>query len=149
MTDSNNSGQTKPEGPSHCGTKPKKIAFGIAPLGFISIGIVPMGIISIGIVPMGVASIGVVAMGVFNASIVGMGIFSAGITTMGLKVWSPENSAIQQSIDRSSSSSSSPKNILAYSTKSQAEEEAKKLGCIGVHKMGQLWMPCATHITTD
>ena len=145
MTDSNNSCQTQPEGPSHCGTKPKKIAFGIAPLGFISIGIVPMGIISIGIVPMGVASIGVVAMGVVNASIVGMGIFSAGITTMGLKVWSPENSAIQHSIDSASSS----KNILAYPTKSQAEEEARKLGCIGVHKMGQLWMPCATHITTD
>ena len=107
MTTLNHSGQTQSEGPSHCGTKPKKIAFGIAPLGFISIGIVPMGIISIGIVPMGVASIGVVAMGVLNASIVGMGIFSAGITTMGLKVWSPENSAIQQSIN----SDSSKKNI--------------------------------------
>jgi len=34
----------------HCGTKPKKIAFGIAPLGIVSIGIVPMGVISIGIV---------------------------------------------------------------------------------------------------
>ncbi len=145
MTTSNNSGQTQSEGPSHCGTKPKKIAFGIAPLGFISIGIVPMGIISIGIVPMGVASIGVVAMGVLNASIVGMGIFSAGITTMGLKVWSPENSAIQQSIN----SDSSAKNMFAYPTKSQAEFEAKKLGCIGVHKMGKLWMPCATHITPD
>jgi hypothetical protein len=32
----------------HCGTKPKKIAFGIAPLGIVSIGIVPMGVISIG-----------------------------------------------------------------------------------------------------
>ena len=145
MTTSNNSDQTQLESSGHCGTKPKKIAFGIAPLGFISIGIVPMGIISIGIVPMGVASIGVVAMGVLNASIVGMGIFSAGITTMGLKVWSPENSAIQQSIN----SDSSTKNIFAYSTKSQAEIEAKKLGCIGVHKMGQLWMPCATHITPD
>ena len=38
----------------HCGTKPRKIAFGIAPLGIVSIGIVPMGVISIGIVPMGV-----------------------------------------------------------------------------------------------
>ena len=36
----------------HCGTKPKKIAFGIAPLGIVSIGIVPMGVISIGVVPM-------------------------------------------------------------------------------------------------
>ena len=147
MTTSNSSNQQPAEGPSHCGSKPKKIAFGIAPLGFISIGIVPMGIVTIGIVPMGVVSIGVVAMGVVNASIVGMGIFSAGITTMGLKVWSPESTAIQQSLDSSNSSSS--KNIYAYPTKSQAEREAKKLGCVGVHKMGQLWMPCATHITND
>ena len=147
MTTNHSTNQKEIEGPSHCGSKPKKIAFGIAPLGFISIGIVPMGIITIGIVPMGVASIGVVAMGVINASIVGMGIFSAGITTMGLKVWSPENSAIQQSINSSKSSSS--ENILAYSSKSQAEAEAKRLGCIGVHKMGKLWMPCATHITPE
>lgn len=137
------SNQEKYEGPSHCGSKPKKIAFGIAPLGFISIGIVPMGIVSIGIVPMGVVSLGVVAMGVVNASIVGMGIFSAGITTMGLKVWSPEGSAINQTIGDSNSLSKN--NLYAYPTKSQAESEAKKLGCIGVHKMGKLWMPCATH----
>ena len=147
MTISNSSEKKRPESPSHCGSKPKKIAFGIAPLGFISIGIVPMGIVTIGIVPMGVVSIGVVAMGVVNASIVGMGIFSAGITTMGLKVWSPENTAIQESLNSSNSSSS--KNIYSYATKSQAESEAKKLGCVGVHKMGQLWMPCATHINPD
>ena len=147
MKKSNNTDQKNSETPSHCGSKPKKIAFGIAPLGFISIGIVPMGIITIGIVPMGVVSIGVVAMGVVNASIVGMGIFSAGITTMGLKVWSPENNAIQESINHSYSPSS--KNIYAYPTKSQAEIEAKKIGCIGVHKMGKLWMPCATHINPD
>ena len=147
MTTSKISNKKPDEGPSHCGSKPKKIAIGIAPLGFISIGIVPMGIVTIGIVPMGVVSIGVVAMGVVNASIVGMGIFSAGITTMGLKVWSPENTAIQQSLNSSNSSSS--KNIYAYPTKSQAEREAKKLGCVGVHKMGKLWMPCATHITTE
>jgi len=147
MKNSSSSDQKNPEGPSHCGSKPKKIAFGIAPLGFISIGIVPMGIITIGIVPMGVVSIGAVAMGVLNASIVGMGIFSAGITTMGLKVWSPENNAIQKSINRSDSSSS--KNIYAYPTKAQAEIEAKKIGCNGVHKMGILWMPCAIHINPN
>ena len=147
MISSNTSKKEIAEGPSHCGSKPKKIAIGIAPLGFISIGIVPMGIVTIGIVPMGVVSIGVVAMGVVNASIVGMGIFSAGITTMGLKVWSPENNAIQESINRSYTPSS--KNIYSYATKSQAEIEAKKLGCIGVHKMGKLWMPCATHINPD
>ena len=43
----------------------------------------------------------------------------------------------------------SSKNIYAYPTKSKAESEAKKLGCVGVHKMGQLWMPCATHINPN
>ncbi len=146
MTNSFSTDQKASAAPSHCGSKPKKIAFGIAPLGFISIGIVPMGIISIGIVPMGVVSIGVVAMGVVNASIVGMGIFSAGITTMGLKVWSPESSAVKKTIDSSASSST---NIFAYSTQSEAEAEARKLGCVGVHKMGNLWMPCAIHIAPE
>ena len=147
MTNTNSSDQIESESSSHCGSKPKKIAFGIAPLGFISIGIVPMGIISIGIIPMGVASIGVVAMGVLNASIVGMGIFSAGITTMGIKVWSPENNAIHESINGLHSPSS--KNLFAYPTKSQAEIEAKRLGCVGVHKMGKLWMPCAAHTNSN
>ena len=92
---------------------------------------------------MGVVSIGLVAMGVINASIVGMGIFSARITTMGLKVWSPNNNAIIQ--PEKSSNSSTFKNVYAYPTKSQAEIEAKKLGCMGVHKMGKLWMPFAIH----
>ncbi len=147
MTTSNTSKQEASEGPSHCGSKPKKIAFGIAPLGFISIGIVPMGIVSIGIVPMGVVSIGAVAMGVLNASIVGMGIFSAGITTMGLKVWSPAGPSVDQIINRESSLPSN--NIYAYPSKEKAIQEAKKLGCIGVHKMGNLWMPCATHGVTQ
>ena len=133
------------EASSHCGSKHKKIAIGIAPLGIISIGVVPMGIVTIGIVPMGVVSLGIVAMGVVNASIVGMGIFSAGITTMGLKVWSPEGTALQQTLESSKSVPS--KNIYAYPTRSQAQLEAKKLGCLGVHKMGNLWMPCATHGT--
>ena len=84
-------------------------------------------------------------MGVVNASIVGMGIFSAGITTMGLKVWSPEGAVLQKTIENSDSSS---KNIYAYPARSDAEIEAKKLGCLGVHKMGNLWMPCATHGVT-
>ena len=75
----------------HCGTKPKKIAFGIAPLGIVSIGIVPMGVISIGVVPMGVFSFGAVAMGIVNLSVVGMGIISAGVTTMGIWEYSPNS----------------------------------------------------------
>ncbi len=140
-----NSANPQKDGPAHCGSRPKNIAIGIAPLGFISIGVVPMGIVTIGIVPMGVVSLGVVAMGVVNASIVGMGIFSVGITTMGLKVWSPEAVSIEQTLDKSEASL---KNIYAYPTRAKAETEAKKLGCLGVHKMGDLWMPCATHVTS-
>ncbi len=147
MTKLNNSTHQQIDGPSHCGGKPKKIAFGIAPLGYISIGIVPMGIVTIGIVPMGVVSLGVVAMGVINASVVGMGIFSAGITTMGIKVWSPIGPQVEQTVNTPKSKSS--QKIFAYSSKAKAEVEAKKLGCIGVHKMGELWMPCATHGITQ
>ena len=143
MQDSKDNNQDIIDGPAHCGSKPKKIAIGIAPLGYISIGIVPMGIVTIGIVPMGVVSFGVVAMGVINASIVGMGVFSAGGTAMGLKVWTPIGPNIEKITDKSNSLDSS--NIYAYPTKAKAIEEAKKLGCKGVHKMGDLWMPCATH----
>ena len=143
MKDTKNTEQEISTGPIHCGSKPKKIAIGIAPLAYISIGIVPMGIVSIGIVPMGVVSLGVVAMGVVNASIVGMGIFAAGITTMGLKVWTPVAPNIEQTNKHNDKANS--KNIFAYKSKSKAIEEAKKLGCKGIHKMGDLWMPCATH----
>ena len=130
-------------GTNHCGSKPKRIAFGIAPLGFISVGIVPMGIVSIGVVPMGVVSLGVVAMGIINTSLVGMGLFSIGITTMGLKVWSPTNPPIEKSLNTQPSQET--KNIYVYPSKSKALKEAKKLGCIGVHKMGDYWMPCSSH----
>ena len=147
MTTSHTSKKEASEGPSHCGSKPKKIAIGIAPLGFISIGIVPMGIVTIGIVPMGVVSKGVVAMGVINASIVGMGIFSAGLTTMGLWVWSPEHTAIEKSLN--SSNFSGLKNNLFFETQSEAKRRAKELKCHGTHKMGSKWMPCGAHVNID
>ena len=129
--------------------QPKKIAIGIAPLGFISIGVVPMGVITIGIVPMGVISLGVVAMGVVNASVVGMGIISAGFTTMGIVEWSPSgqehvhHGSLHHS--RNHSDQGIIKNNTAYSTKAEAENQAQKIGCNGVHRMGNLWMPCSTH----
>ena len=132
----------------HCGTKPKKIAFGIAPLGIISIGIVPMGVVSIGIVPMGVFSIGAVAMGILNLSIVGMGIISSGITTMGVWEYSPrEGTHNHNSEDKSlikSESNSRQLNML-FKTREEAENMAKSIGCNGVHKMGDNWMPCNSH----
>ena len=128
----------KPEG-NHCGTKPKKFAFGIAPLGIISIGIVPMGVVSIGIVPMGIFSFGAVAMGIVNLSIVGMGIISSGITTMGLWEYSPNignNNHEHNNIEKKSS---------LYKSKEEALKMAKELNCTGVHKMGDYWMPCNMH----
>ena len=134
---------------SHCGSSPKRIAFGIAPLGFISIGIVPMGVVSIGVVPMGVVSLGVVAMGVINASVVGMGVLSAGLTTMGVWEWSPSSQSHvhNNKVERSNSHSNPviPQNNLSFRTRNEAQAEARRLGCEGAHKMGNLWMPCSMH----
>ncbi len=130
----------------HCGTKPKKIAFGIAPLGIVSIGIVPMGVISIGIVPMGVFSFGAVAMGIVNLSVVGMGIISAGVTTMGIWEYSPnsQNNLHNHSKQISNSNEGTIMSNL-FNTKQEAEKAASKYGCIGAHKMGKKWMPCKMH----
>ena len=130
----------------HCGTKPKKIAFGIAPLGIVSIGIVPMGVISIGIVPMGVFSFGAVAMGIVNLSVVGMGIISAGITTMGVLEYSPK-SQNHNHIHSKRISNSNNENMMSdlFITKQEAEKAASKYGCNGAHKMGNKWMPCKMH----
>ena len=132
----------------HCGTKPKKIAFGIAPLGIISIGIVPMGVVSIGVVPMGVFSFGAVAMGILNLSIVGMGIISSGITTMGVWEYSPRGGTHNHNVEDKSlinSELNSKQKSLLYDTREEAENMAKTLNCNGAHKMGKKWMPCNDH----
>ena len=141
-------GKDKTSDIQHCGTKPKKIAFGIAPLGIISIGIVPMGVVSIGIVPMGVFSFGAVAMGILNLSIVGMGIISSGITTMGVWEYSPRGGAHNHNEDNKSyikSESKSKQKSMLFKTRTEAENMAKTLGCNGAHKMGDKWMPCNSH----
>lgn len=132
----------------HCGTKPKKIAFGIAPLGIISIGIVPMGVVSIGIVPMGVFSFGAVAMGIINLSIVGMGIISSGITTMGVWEYSPRGDIHNHRLEDKSlinSEFNSKQKDLLFKTRAEAENMGKALKCKGAHKMGDKWMPCNSH----
>ena len=128
----------------HCGTKPKKFAFGIAPLGIVSIGIVPMGVISIGVVPMGVFSFGAVAMGIVNLSVVGMGIISAGITTMGLWEYSPKSHSHEHHIHNEKTSNVKKESEMPglFKTKEEAEKAATEYGCIGAHKMGKKWMPC-------
>ena len=132
----------------HCGTKPKKIAFGIAPLGIISIGIVPMGVVSIGIVPMGVFSFGAVAMGIINLSIVGMGIISSGITTMGVWEYSPKGGNHNHKFKDESLIHSEPnlnQRSKLFNTRAEAENMAEKLNCKGAHKMANKWMPCNSH----
>ena len=137
-------GITNKEESQHCGTKPKKFAFGIAPLGIVSIGIVPMGVISIGVVPMGVFSFGAVAMGIVNLSVVGMGIISAGLTTMGLWEYSPKSNSHQHHIPTEKTSNINKETLMPelFKTKEDAEKAASKYGCIGTHKMGEKWMPC-------
>ena len=130
----------------HCGTKPKKIAFGIAPLGIVSVGIVPMGVISIGVVPMGVFSFGAVAMGIVNLSVVGMGIISAGITTMGIWEYSPNSQNNHHNHSKQILNSSKENNMSdLFNTKQEAEMAASKYGCTGAHQMGKKWMPCKMH----
>ena len=145
------------QGPAHCGSKPKRLAVGIAPLGTVSIGIVPMGVICIGIVPMGVVSIGVVAMGVINLSIVGMGLLAVGANTMGVWTVGPMSMGLVQLGGRSShdhnahhGSHAEPKPVddprfMAYPSRADAEAQAKLIGCEGVHQMGDHWMACAEH----
>lgn len=124
----------------HCGSKPKPIAIGVAPLGTISIGIVPMGVFCIGIVPMGVVSIGVVAMGLINVAVVGMGLIAVGVNTMGVVTAGPMSMGLIQL-----RSTTNPR-YLAYPSKEEAEEKAKALGCSGAHRMGDAyWMPCNEH----
>ena len=131
----------------HCGTKPKKIAIGIAPLGIVSIGVVPMGVISIGVVPMGVFSVGAVAMGIINLSVVGMGIISSGITTMGLWEYSPKSQSHKHHITPDKNSNIKKRIMMPtlFKTKEEAEEAAVTYGCVGAHKMGKNWMPCKNH----
>ncbi len=131
----------------HCGSKPKKIAFGIAPLGIISIGIVPMGVVSIGVVPMGVFSFGAVAMGIVNLSIVGMGIISSGITTMGVWEYSPKtgSSGHKHHSPSKEKMSSFINDKMIFKNKKDAEIMADLINCKGSHKMGNFWMPCESH----
>jgi hypothetical protein len=118
---------------AQCGDKPKRIAFGVAPLGIISIGIVPMGVVSIGVVPMGVLVAGVNVMGVWWAGLEGMGPQRLG---------APAGALHQH---HHGSPGQTPQNLMAYPTREEALEQARKLGCSGVHAMGSLWMPCSEH----
>ena len=145
----------------HCGTKPKKFAIGIAPLGTVSIGVVPMGVICIGVVPMGVVSIGVVAMGVINLSVVGMGLLAIGVNTMGVWTAGPMSMGLVQigksRTDHSGHNHGQPNQhqesddprFMAYPTKAEAEAQATAQGCKGTHAMGDFWMPCSEHPTSD
>ena len=136
---------------SGCGSKPKLISIGIAPLGIISIGIVPMGVVSIGVVPMGVISIGAVAMGLINASVVGMGVLIAGVNVMGvwwvgLEGMGPYRlSGEMGRVHHHQEHQGGRPNLYAYPSKQVALNKAKEQGCEGVHAMGSLWMPCQEH----
>ncbi len=46
-----------------------------------------------------------------------------------------------ESSDQKSSSSQA-----LFKTKAEAEQAAKKFGCSGSHKMGEMWMACENHM---
>ena len=50
------------------------------------------------------------------------------------------------SMDAKPAQEMAPKGIKAmFPTKAEAEAAAPLFGCKGAHRMGQSWMPCATH----
>ncbi|MEB3318079.1 MAG: hypothetical protein VKO39_08065 [Cyanobacteriota bacterium] len=138
---------------ARCGDKPRLLAIGVAPLGIVSIGIVPMGVVSIGVVPMGVVSLGVVGMGVLNACVVGMGVLVAAVHGMGIWSVGVDGQGLRRigvaghaSMPHHSTAAPPPKSMLSgYPSRQQALDKARELGCEGVHAMGSLWMPCASH----
>ena len=141
---------------SNCGNKPKVLAIGIAPLGIISIGIVPMGVVSIGVVPMGVLTVGAVAMGVVNLAVVGMGVLVAGVNVMGVwwtgmegmgpfRLGGGAAAVHRHSPPHQQPHAAAPGQLMAFPSREQALAEAGRLGCAGVHRMGDLWMACAHH----
>jgi hypothetical protein len=149
--------QPSPPWDGRCGSRPKRLAIGIAPLGVVSIGIVPMGVVSIGVVPMGVLTIGAVGMGLINLCVVGMGVLVAGVNVMGVWWAGVEGMGLKRlagppaalphaaGSHHGSGGDNGFKNLYAYPSKAEALRQAKALGCTGVHAMGSLWMPCAEH----
>lgn len=148
------------ESSGNCGSKPRRLAVGIAPLGIVSIGIVPMGVVSIGVVPMGVISLGVVGMGVLNATVVGMGVLIAGVNVMGvwwvgLEGMGPFRLGAPAALVQHHHSAglgqpgagAAAANLHAYPSRTVALQKARELGCTGVHAMGRFWMPCGQHPT--
>ena len=120
-----------------------------------------MGVICIGVVPMGVVSVGVVAMGVINLSVVGMGLLAIGVNTMGVWTAGPMSMGLVQlgksTTDHSGHNHGQPNlhqegddpRFMAYPTRAEAEAQATAQGCKGAHAMGDFWMPCSEHPTSD
>jgi hypothetical protein len=125
----------------HCGTKPKKFAIGIAPLGTVSIGVVPMGVINLSVVGMGLLAIGVNTMGVWTAGPMSMGLVQIGKSRT-------DHSGHNHGQPNQHQESDDPR-FMAYPTKAEAEAQATAQGCKGAHAMGDFWMPCSEHPTSD
>ena len=69
-----------------------------------------------------------------------MGLVAVGVNTMGVITAGPMSMGLIQI-----RSTTNPR-YLAYPSREAAEQEAKKLGCEGVHRMGDsYWMPCNEH----
>ena len=110
---------------------------------------------------MGVVSIGVVAMGVINLSVVGMGLLAIGVNTMGVWTAGPMSMGLVQ-LGKSTTDHSghhhgqangdqdgTDPRFMAYPTRAEAEAQAEAQGCKGAHAMGDFWMPCSEHPSSD
>lgn len=117
-----------------------------------------MGVVSIGVVPMGVISLGVVGMGVLNAAAVGMGVLIAGVNVMGvwwvgLEGMGPFRLGARAALVHSQHGHARPAtgagalvpDLQTYPSRELAAQKARELGCVGAHRMGNLWMPCEEH----
>jgi len=88
-----------------------------------------------------------VGMGLLAVGANTMGVCASGPLSMGLMLFVKTNispSDHQYQLHGSHQGSDNPA-LMAYPSREQAELEAKKLGCTGVHAMGKLWMPCNEH----
>ena len=123
-----------------CGSKPRRLAVGIAPLGIVSIGIVPMGVLNATVVGMGVLIAGVNVMGVWWVGLEGMEPFRLGA---GAALVQHHHGAGPGQPGAGAAGS----NLYAYPSRAVALQKARELGCTGVHAMGKVWMPCSQHPT--
>ena len=91
------------------------------------------------VVGLGVLIAGVNVMGVWWVGVEGMGPFRLG-TQAPLVHHLHGSGQVLEGANRGIG------NVYAYPSREVALQKARLLGCSGVHRMGDLWMPCEHHV---